>query len=786
MKKHLPLPTCRYLYLPKNKNKKAMFKNSLKLFALLFMQALNINATGPIKESVKVDQPDGTSLHIRVLGNEYASYKSTGDDYVVVQDASGYYCYAEEDPFGNLLPSIIMAKDSADRSLSDWQYLSGKHKGLSNNQRKKLQEQTNRLRSVNASLRSSSATTAFPAKGRNKVLILLVEYQDVRYTFSHERMDRFFNQKEYRDSGATGSANDFFTQTSYDQFDPEFVVIGPILLPNNRAYYGGEDKPAWQMVTHGCAIAKQQGLDFSQFDANNDGVIDVVYCMFAGYDRAQGGPDESVWSHASGISGVSYNGKSLGSYACSSELRGGSGANLVGCGTFCHEFGHVLGLPDLYETDGLENGDCQTPDDWATMASGGYLNYGRTPPLFSGYERSLLKWLNLEVLNSPCEVELYPLLDNNAFRIDTKTPNDFFVLEYRKKVGFDSYLAGDGMLIWHIDRSRVPVVYDGKTTTPSNLWSQGRINNIGGHPLFDLVEAVPISATANSPMNMSVMWPGSSGKTSFTDTTIPNMKSWVGEETQTPITDIRVFSDKITFDFIISKNITTNGGITTAQYSVLDDDPESDPKNLTDNNFSTKYFRSDESGSYWVQYESTKEAVIERYVLVTADDNPQFDPRTWTLEASSNGEDWDIIDSRSNVIFAERSTAYSFKIENNTRAYKFYRLNITRTNGRAGAFQLAEWEMYASSYEETSIKNNTLETPAISTVVSSSSPWTIDGISRSSGNEVRVYNLLGINVYYCKDYANQWDGSNLPAGTYLYEVNMREKGIFKGKLLIEK
>jgi M6 family metalloprotease-like protein len=664
------------------------------LFGLMYgISSVLLWGAPAIKSPIQTKLPDNTTLTVFLHGDEFFNYSSTEDGYAIVKNKHGFYEYAFGNEEGHFVASGVKSHDLTMRSKSEEQFLSSFPKGLPTTSQKLMQEnRTKRL----AEFRSSMATQAFPTIGNMKALVLLVEYQDVRFVYSNERMDRFFNQTGYSDDNVGGSAKDFFRSSSFDQYQPEFVVVGPITLPNNRAYYGGENKPAWQMVTHGCDIAKRElGLDFSQFDANSDGEVDVVYCVFAGYDRAQGGGDDCVWSHASGIGGVSYDGKRLGKYACSSELRGNSGNILVGCGTFCHEFGHVLGLPDMYETDDIANGDCQTPDSWTTMASGGYNNNGKHPPLYSAYERHILNWINLDnsALNQPGEYELQPLIaSNQAYKIETKTPGDFYIFEYRRKTGFDAYLADEGLLVWHIDRSNTPIRYDNVTTTPADLWNRGAINNIGGHPLYDIVESTPIAANANTPGNRNVVFPGNAAKTSLTDSSYPNMKSWAGENTEKPVTNIRITSGKVLFDFIAPPDITNNGGTMSAKYETTDD-PASDPALLIDNNINTYYSRLvARASSYWVQYQSTEAAVITAYNLTSSDGYADRDPRSWTLSASNDGETWTNLDSRSGEAFTGRKQLNAYKFENET-PYLYYRLEITEMNGSIGV-QLSEWELH--------------------------------------------------------------------------------------------
>jgi hypothetical protein len=148
---------------------------------------------------------------------------------------------------------------------------------------------------------------------------------------------------------------------------------------------------------------------------------------------------------------------------CTSELRVKQPrpfqSEICGIGTFAHEFSHSFGLPDLYNT---RNQNAYCVGKWDIMDDGLYNNEGRTPPLFSSYERFFMGWLIPEVLTSSTNTtELPNLEENNVAYIISQTapnmdgfipsPNEFFLLENRQQIGFDTYLPHHGMLIWHIN-----------------------------------------------------------------------------------------------------------------------------------------------------------------------------------------------------------------------------------------------------------------------------------------------------------------------------------------------
>ena len=115
-------------------------------------------------------------------------------------------------------------------------------------------------------------------------------------------------------------------------------------------------------------------------------------------------------------------------------------------------------------------------------------------------------------------------------------------------------------------------------------------------------------------------------------------------------------------------------------------------KNLFDNSSNTKYLTHHSGG--WVQYTFAGNAAYaaNKYALVSANDQPSRDPKSWTLEASNDGKNWTVLDKESNIYFQKREQTVEFPIRNTTK-YKTYRLNILDNNG-SDLLQLSEIKLF--------------------------------------------------------------------------------------------
>lgn len=383
---------------------------------------------------------------------------------------------------------------------------------------------------------------AFPTTGNLKGIILLVEFSDNEMQPGHDA-DAFhsvMNDKDCSQFNATGSARDYFIDQSNGQFTPEFDVVGPIKLTKKMSYYGandrnGQDSHPAEMVIEACEYAsKNLGVDFTRYDFNDDGEIDFVYIYYAGYAESYGASANTIWPHASNVQSfghdVSVNGKKIGRYACSSELQMVSGTNLEGIGTFCHEFSHVLGQADHYNTRNTASAQLGS---WDIMDSGSYNNNSHTPPAYSAFERQLLGWMEIKELNSPSDrIELPELTENYvAYRINTPNENEYFTLENRQQKGWDRYHPGKGLMIIH-------VAYD------QSAWDGNYVNS-GTISRLDLVEADGTQGRGQA----SDLFP-TNGKDAFTDYTSPNSICWDGTPTQKGVSAIRDENGLITFRFM--------------------------------------------------------------------------------------------------------------------------------------------------------------------------------------------------------------------------------------------
>ena len=324
----------------------------------------------------------------------------------------------------------------------------------------------------------------FPLTGTPRSVAILVNFQDVQFRYTRQDFDNLLNQSGYSQNGATGSCRDYFIASSDSLFQPYFDVYGPYTVSKNMAYYGAEDgddhdtDPGMAFI-EAAQLAAADGVDFTQYDTDNDGLIDNVFFYYAGNNQAEGASANTIWPHASNLSwrDIHLNGKLLASYACTSELRGQSSQTMCAIGTFCHEFGHVLGLPDFYDTSYRQ----YTVGDWDIMCSGSYNNNSCTPPSYSSYERFYLGWLTPVQLEEANHYYLQPLAETNtAYLIADRhhnlsgtnpSPSEFFLLENRQHTGWDepyASLPGTGMVVWHIDYV-------------ASIWSSNTPNN--GTPL---------------------------------------------------------------------------------------------------------------------------------------------------------------------------------------------------------------------------------------------------------------------------------------------------------------
>ena len=448
-------------------------------------------------------QPDGSTISIRLHGDEFGHYATDASGRVLELDANGFY--------------RIAASGSAVRR--------------------------------NASRRRRTRPSgAYMTTGERHIPVLLVEFADVHFSFDavQEMFDALLNQEGYDFDGATGSVRDFYVENSHGQFCPVFDVFQPVTLQKNMSAYGanvGNEDKAPELALYEACKALDKDVDFSAYDQDDDGEIDMIIYYFAGYDEAENGPADAIWSHQwtvresenRTVNSARFDGKLLGRYFCTSELSGNTGAVFTGIGTTCHEFAHSLGLPDFYDTDDSANGYAGGLYSYSTMCYGVYNNNSKTPPYFNILERQMLGWYNGDIPELPeGDLTIAPVYGDVAF-ITPAADNEgeFFIWEVRDGTGWDAPLP-PGLLLYHIDKSSNAV----GDYTASFLWEDwaesNSINFSGEHPCAYLIPSSAPTSLNYLGHDGGIAYPGISG-TVFVD-----QEDWSGAGTEFKVADIRI------------------------------------------------------------------------------------------------------------------------------------------------------------------------------------------------------------------------------------------------------
>lgn len=532
-----------------------MKKLSMMMLALL-VGVLSASARPATKGVIRMTQPDGSTVSLRLHGDEYRHWNTTDDGYSIVKNAEGYYVYARMEN-GQLAPTEIVAHDAADRTPEEVAYI----------------EQTGRLvPEMTAAMRQwreNNVAAQARARGANHAqhydydkfrgLVILVEYSDCQFSLDNyqEIMDEMINQDNYEGNEFTnfqlynqtitcvGSMRDYFRDNSNGIFVPSFNVVGPVQIDHSQ-YFDEEvssDFEAMQILGNVMVSACQAAdslVNFKDYDTDNNGTVDMIYFIFSGLPSyIPGNNPDLLWPHQSDISYLNKrcDGVKLGRYACSTELFGYESTGwsvLEGIGTMCHEFSHVLGLPDFYDTDYEDQGQSVHPNDWSVMAGGEGHDYGRRPCGYSLFERYALGFAYPQVINEVGSYTLEPLHESNTgFRINTPQMKEYFILENRQKVKWDAKLPGEGMLVFRVD------------STSSAVWKDNTINTNPNHNYYELLRARGYQGS-DSPYDP---FPGAGNVTQLDNETSPaNLLTWRKKYSPIGLENIQEQDGVVTFD----------------------------------------------------------------------------------------------------------------------------------------------------------------------------------------------------------------------------------------------
>lgn len=509
------------------------------LFFYLFLPAW-VMAVPAYPGIIDYTQPDGTVIQIYLKGDERINWGETPDGYTILVTREGEYQYAVQKPDGDLGFSGVAVSNQKSRSSHELELLQNLSKGLFYSQ-----TQVEMFKSV-WQTKDGGAQRSFPTMGEPRLLCILMETPDKPFTKTQEEFDALFNQLNYTVGGASGSVRDYYLENSYGQLDLVVDVVGPFMASQEMAHYGSEWAGARELATEAIYLANPV-VDFSEYDNSGDGWLDGFYMIFAGYGEEAGGGPNTIWSHAWSINPVNLDGVWISRYACSPELRGNSGTNITRIGVIGHEFGHVLGAPDYYDTDGEgSGGQYQGTGQWDMMASGTWNNGGATPAHHNPYTKTMLyNWAQPFVLENDTSIVMLNSAEyaDYFYKINSATPGEYYIMENRRKHGFDLHVPGEGLLIFHVH---------------SQISQAGNAVNAGHPQMMYPVCAGAVTYPNENPMSYGIIssdqtpFPGSTQNTSFTDETIPGTINWAGNPTQKPITNIEFDSNQkiISFDFV--------------------------------------------------------------------------------------------------------------------------------------------------------------------------------------------------------------------------------------------
>ena len=605
------------------------------LFGLLFA-AMTAGAV-KMKPGINIiKQADGTTITVRAYGDEDLSYFLASDGTLLYQEGTNFYI-AGVKADGTLYSTGVLAHEPSMRTIKEISAIKAQNaKAFYNSM--ETQAKTNKVRREPMTPDNS----LLPSLGKHKIPVILVEFSDVEFSVENPKatFDKYLNGKELFNKETDpemgqnyASVAKYFKDMSFGKFEPEFEVFGPVNLGKPLATYGAgysSQENMGLLLTDACTAVDDE-VDFTQYDSNDDGNIDLIYIIYAGFSQSIAGNSTDCIHPKSGYLSLakSFDGMDVKRYGVNNELNGtpadqANGPIINGIGLFCHEFSHCMGLPDLYPKSGSIAEACinQNMDYWSLMDAGEYTANGYRPTAYTAWERERLGWMEIGTLTGPSNVELKSLDEGGAaFRIyndKDETGHEYYIVENVQNNGWNKNLFGNGLMVTHVDYL-------------SSQFSLGgcKVNNTEGHPRMHVMAAdgmfVPEYFLGSTIEDSYItflkehnadlvakyggqvfsiddykaeaagdLFPGTSNATSLTDDSQP-MKAWTynGETMGKPITDITNDTEKgiVSFKFMgggepvdgineVTVNKTTDSRVYSISGTYMGNDINSLPKGI--------------------------------------------------------------------------------------------------------------------------------------------------------------------------------------------------------------
>jgi len=523
----------------KEKINKSLF---LLAFVLISTTILYAVPTNPVP--IVITQPNGKMVTAIPHGDEYIYWYESLDGYTLLFNKTGYLSYAQLDANGNLQPTDYIATDIENRDIVINYFLNTIEKNLF---------YSDTQVSVKLKIRQIEDEALRAQKGEKKIegdykaICAFVEFSDKKMIKDMDEFEGLFNEEGYTLNGAVGSVHDYFKEISYGNLRLTIKLCGVYESLQSSTYYKDDARELARWLA--LKVAAEPDIDFKDFDSNKNGKVDGFHFIYAG--TAVNG--KTIWPHKwELLSPVaqSADGPKIQVYSCSNELN--SGTNITTIGVICHEMTHAIcGAPDYYDTNYEIDGQFDGTGNWDLMAGGNY--NGNPSGACPAHPNIKIKidcgWVTPVTLNSRVTISNMPNSAENpvAYQINTNTYREYYLLENRQKVKFDSKVPGEGLLIYH--------VHSNQSDYCINCKHPQRMYPVSARRTKKMPESNP---STYRPINSTYcLFPqhykldgDSIHKVQFSDFTTPAMWAWNNSKLGKPISNIKNENGLVSFDFM--------------------------------------------------------------------------------------------------------------------------------------------------------------------------------------------------------------------------------------------